>query len=218
MSGLVVLQTGNKFRKSYYKHLPQATALKSGWSRQKFIVNTKIIYATGGGIAVAAIAIFFIFGNGSITPFHGNQNPGTGKPMNITLSVKNILATKLDDERASVQVIFSAHNPNENLATLETIEYRVYIGQLRMVGGNIGESPEGMVASQAGSYPIIGNSTVTLSQQPPPVAVRNNLTATAWDSMFAKDAKFRVEGAYSSRIIARLEQDTTLNEFSLTFP
>lgn len=181
-------------------------------------MNTKAIYAAGGGIAVAAIAIFFLLGNGPIIPFPANQGPGVEMPMNLTLSVKNIVVTKIDDERANVQVIFSAHNPNESVATLETIEYSVYVDQFRMVGGNIGESPEGMVASQAGSFTIIGNSTITLSQLPPPVAVRNNLTASAWDSMFAEDAKFRVEGAYSTRTIARLEQTAYITEFTVTFP
>lgn len=181
-------------------------------------MNPKALYAAGGGIAAAAIAIFFIMGNGPMIPFLGNQSPGAGMPMNITLSIKNIVVTKIDDERANVQVIFNAYNPNQSMVTLETIEYHVYVGELRMVGGNIGESPEGMVASQAGSFPIIGNSTITLSQQLQPVAVRNNLTASAWDTMFAEDAKFRVEGSYSSRTIARLEQTATINEFTLTFP
>jgi hypothetical protein len=181
-------------------------------------VNPKALYAAGGGIAAVAIAIFFILGNGPIIPFPGNQSPGTGAPMNITLSVKNIVVTKIDDERANVQVYFNAYNPNQSMVTLETIEYRLYVGPIRMVGGSIGESPEGMVASQAGSFPIVGNSTITLSQQLPPVAVRNNLTASAWDTMFTDEAKFRVEGSYSIRTIAHLEQTANIHEFSLTFP
>jgi len=181
-------------------------------------VNTKAIYAAGGGIAVAAIAIFFLLGNGPKITFPNNPSPGAETPMNLTLSIKDITVNKIDDGKASVQVIFDAYNPNRNSAILETIQYSVYVGQFRMVFGDIGESPEGMVSSQAGSFTIVGNSTITLSQRPAPVAVRNNLTASAWDSMFTDDAKFRVEGSYSSRTIARLEQTANINDFSLTFP
>lgn len=181
-------------------------------------MNTKAIYAVGGGIAVAAIAIFFLLGNGPKITFPSNPSPGAETPMNLTLSIKDIAVTKIDDGKASVQVIFDAYNPNRSAAILETIQYSVYVGQFRMVVGDIGESPEGMVSSQAGSFTIVGNSTITLSQRPAPVAVRNNLTASAWDSMFTDDAKFRVEGSYSSRTIARLEQTANINEFTLTFP
>jgi len=181
-------------------------------------VNTKAIYAAGGGIAVAAVAIFFLLGNTPKIPFPGSQGSESETPMNLTLSIKDVVVKKLDDKTASVQVIFDAYNPNRSTAILETIQYSVYVGQFRMVGGDIGASPEGMVSSQAGSFTIVGNSTIMLSQRPVPVAMRNNLTASAWDSMFTDDAKFRVEGSYSSRTIARLEQTANTNEFTMTFP
>jgi len=181
-------------------------------------VNTKAIYAAGGGIAVAAIAIFFILGSGPKLPFPSNQSTVSETPKNLTLSIKDVAVTKLDNDRASVQVIFDAYNPNRSTAILETIQYSVYVGQYRMVVGDIGASPEGMVSSQAGSFTIVGNSTITLSQRPAPIVMRNNLTASAFDSMFTDDAKFRVEGSYSSRTIARLEQTANLNEFNMTFP
>jgi hypothetical protein len=181
-------------------------------------VNTKAIYAAGGGIAVVAIAIFFLLGSGPKLPFPSNQSTVSETPKNLTLSIKDVAVTKLDDGRARVQVIFNAYNPNRGTAILETIQYSVYVGQFRMVVGDIGESPEGMVSSQAGSFTIVGNSTITLSQSPAPIAVRNNLTASAWDSMLTDDAKFRVEGSYSSRTIARLEQTANINDFNMTFP
>ena len=182
------------------------------------IVNTKALYAAGGGIAVAAIAIFFLLGNGPKIPYPSAPNPSSEAPMNLTLSINNIVVKKIDDGKASVQVKFDVYNPNRGTAILETVQYSVYVGQFSMVVGDIGESPEGMVSSQAGSYTIVGNTTITLSENPPPVATRNNLTASAWDSMFTKDAKFRVEGSYTSRTIARLEQTANINEFNLTFP
>jgi hypothetical protein len=181
-------------------------------------VNTKAIYAAGGGIAVVAIAIFFLLGNTPKIPFPSNPGTGSVTPMNLTLSIKDIAVTKLDNERASVQVFFNAYNPNRSTAILETIQYSVYVGQFKMVAGDIGASPEGMVSSQAGSFTIVGDSTITLSQRPVPVAMRNNLTASAWDSMLTDGAKFRVEGSYSSRTIANLEQTANNNEFNLTFP
>jgi hypothetical protein len=202
-----------------YKHLHQTTALKRGWAAEKAIVNTKAVYAAGGGIAVAALAIFFLLGNGPKITLPSNPSPASDTPMNLTLAIKDIAVTKLDDQRARIRVTFDVTNPNRSPAILETIQYSVYVGQFRMVVGDIGESPEGMVSSQAGSFTIVGNSTTPISQPlPVPIAVRNNLTASAWDSMFTADAKFRVEGSYSSRTISRLEQTANINEFTLTFP
>jgi hypothetical protein len=42
-------------------------------------VNTKAIYAVAGGIAAAAIAIFFIMGMGNFRPLGNNEDPGTSQ-------------------------------------------------------------------------------------------------------------------------------------------
>jgi hypothetical protein len=167
------------------------------------IVNTKAIYAVGGGIAVAAIAIFFVMGqaNFSFTGGQNVQNPTTAvqnqSTVPLELTLKNIIVNKTNDKDASVQTIFNVSNPGKNTITLETVQYSLYVGQFKMALGGIGKSPEGFVAGQEDTFPIVPGSAITLRDTQ--VAERNNLTANSWNSMVNGTAHYRVEGLYSYR-------------------
>ena len=189
-------------------------------------MNTKAIYAAGGGIAVVAIAIFFFLGSGnlglpsvSLPSLPGSQqNAGPVQAANLQIALKNISVTKVDDKHANVEAIFTAHNPNTSTVTLETIHYTVYVDKYQMTLGDIGTIPEGFVGDQANTFPIVGNNTITLRDKE--VSVRNNLTSGAWDSMVDGTAKYRVEGAYSFRLIGSDFQTSYGDEvpFNMTFP
>lgn len=186
--------------------------------RKKAIVNPKAIYAAGGGIAAAALAIFFIMGSGNIRLPGMQENAASFQVANLTIALKDIVVETMDEKNAKVEVKFTVYNPNRSAAILETIHYSLYVDQLQMTSGDIGESPEGFVASQAGTFTIVSNSTITL---PPDsrVAVRNNLTASAWDSMVNETAQYRVEGTFLYRVTsANFETTLGENNFSLTFP
>jgi len=183
-------------------------------------VNTKAIFVAGG-IAAAAIAIFFVtgLGNFSIPNMQNVQNPTAQNQSNVNLQItlKNIIVNKTTDKDANVQTAFNAFNPNKSTVTLETIHYTVYIGQFKMVSGDIGTSPEGFVAGQEDTFPIVAGSTVTLRDSQ--IAVRNNLTASSWDSMVQGSAHYRVEGAYSYRSTGTNFQTVFFEkEFNLTYP
>ena len=193
---------------------------------EKAIVNTKAIYVAGGGIAAAAIAIFFVMGQGNLnipTAQNVNSSPTTAVIQNQTnaqllqLTLKNILVNKTDNKNASVQTIFDAFNPSKSTVTLETIHYTVYINQFKMTSGDIGKSPEGFVTGQEDVFPIVQGSTVTLKDTQ--VAVRNNLTASSWDSMVQGTAHYRVEGSYSYRSTGTNFQTGYFEkDFNMTFP
>jgi hypothetical protein len=182
-------------------------------------VNTKAIYAAAGGIAAAAIAIFFIMGMGNFR-FPGiSDAPGTAQTQlaDLQLGLKDIVVEKTDDMNATVQVAFDARNPNRSTAVLETVHYTLHVGQYQMTTGDIGVSPEGFVAGQESTFPIVGNTTVTLKDTQ--VAARNNLTASSWDSMVDGTAQYRVEGSYSYRLTGSNFQTSYYEkEFTLTFP
>ena len=80
-------------------------------------MNTKVIYAAAGGIAVAAIAIFFIMGIGNFRPLGNSEAPGTSKTpiADLQLELRDIVVEKTDEENATVQVVFDIHNPNRSL-------------------------------------------------------------------------------------------------------
>jgi hypothetical protein len=182
-------------------------------------VNTKVIYVAAGGIAAAAIVIFFIMGMGNFR-FPGTSDaPGTAQSQlaDLQLGLKDILVNKTDDMNATVQVVFDAHNPNTSTAILETVHYTVHVGQYQMTTGDIGVSPEGFVSGQESTFPIVGNTTVTLKDTQ--IAARNNLTASSWDSMVDGTAQYRVEGSYSYRVTGSNFQTSYYEkEFTLTFP
>ena len=182
-------------------------------------MNTKAIYAAAGGIAVAAIAIFFIMGIGNFRPLGNSEAPGTSQTQiaDLQLGLRDIIVERTDEENANVQVVFDAYNPNRGTAILETIHYTLNVGQYEMTTGDIGVSPEGFVAGQEDIFPIVGNSTVTLRDTQ--VAVRNNLTASSWDSMVDGTGEYRVEGSYSYRLTGSNFQTSYYEkEFALTFP
>jgi LEA14-like dessication related protein len=180
-------------------------------------VNPKAIYAAGAGIAAAALAIFFILGPGNIRLPGMQENNSSFQLANLTIALKEVSAERLDEKNANVVVAFTVHNPNRSAAILETIHYSLFVDQFQMTSGDIGESPEGFVASQAGTFTIVSNSTTTLSDST--VVGRNNLTASAWDSMINETAQYRVEGNYMYRITgANFETTPGEMPFNLNFP
>ena len=187
---------------------------------KKVLVNTKVIYVAAGGIAAAAIAVFFIMGMGNFRPLGNNEAPPSESQTQIAdlqLGLQDIVVEATDEENATVQVVFDIHNPNRSTALLEAIHYVLNVGQYQMITGDIGISPEGFVAGQEDIFPIIGNSTVTLKDTK--VAVRNNLTASSWDSMVDGTGQYRVEGSYSYRLTGSNFQTSYFEkEFELTFP
>jgi len=183
------------------------------------IVNIKVIYAIAGGITAAAIAIFFIIGMENFRPLGNNETPNTSQSQiaDLQIRISDILVNKTDEENASVQVVFDAHNPNRSTAILETIHYTLNVGQYQMTTGDIGVRPEGFVSGQEDIFPVVGNSTVTLRDTQ--VAVRNNLTAGSWDSMVDGTAQYHVEGSYSYRLTGTNFQTSYYEKtFTLTFP
>jgi hypothetical protein len=182
-------------------------------------VNTKVIYAAAGGIAAAAIAIFFIMGIGNFRPLGTSEAPGTSQTSiaDLQLGLRDIVVEKTDEENATVQVVFDVHNPNRSTAILETIHYTLDVGQYQMTTGDIGITPEGFVSGQEDIFPIVGSSTVTLKDTK--VAVRNNLTASSWDSMVDGTGQYNVEGIYSYRLTGSNFQTSYFEKgFTLTFP
>lgn len=215
----------DSFKERKTEELPQREKEK--------VVNTKAIYAAGGGIAAVAIIIFFVMGNtgGLLSSPSGSGNPPSSHDMppsqgsatpgvaDLGLSIKSIAASRAEgseETSANVQIAFSVHNPNRSTALLETIHYTVFVDGLRMTSGDIGVSAEGFVGSQADNFPIVSNSTITLRDTK--TAVRNDVTASSWDSMVDGTAKYVVEGTYVFRATSGLQGSFQEKDFTMTFP
>jgi hypothetical protein len=182
-------------------------------------MNTKAIYAAGGGIAAVAVAIFLIMSTGI---FSNNNSSGQGfnqgALMNIEaikLSIKNVAANETADRIAEIQVAFDAYNPNMGTVILEAIGYNVFVDNMRIVSGDIGEKPEGFVASQEGIYPIIGNGTVTLKDVQ--TVERNDMNAAIWDKLVDGSASYIINGTYSYKQTSSFQATGGDKEFQLAF-
>lgn len=178
------------------------------------------MYAAGGGIAAVAVAIFLIMNTGIFnnTNFIG-QGFNQGALMNVKaigLSVNNLAANQTADNIAEIQVVFDAYNPNMGTVILEAIQYNVFVDNMRVISGDIGEKPEGFVASQEGIYPIIGNGTVTLKDVQ--TVERNDLNAAIWDKIVDGRANYIINGTYSYKQTSSFQATGGDMEFNLTFP
>jgi hypothetical protein len=183
-------------------------------------MNKKAMYAAGGGIAAVAVAIFLIMNTGIFnnTNFIG-QGFNQGALTNIKaigLSVNNLAANQTADNIAEIQVVFDAYNPNMGTVILEAIQYNVFVDNMRVISGDIGEKPEGFVASQEGIYPIIGNGTVTLKDVQ--TVERNDLNAAIWDKIVDGRANYIINGTYSYKQTSSFQATGGDMEFNLTFP
>ncbi|MFL6490868.1 MAG: hypothetical protein ACJ70M_05145, partial [Nitrososphaera sp.] len=73
---------------------------------KKAIVNAKAIYAVAGGIAAAAIAIFFIVGMQYFRPPGNSEAPSTAQApiADLQLGLKDVIIEKTNEDNANVQV------------------------------------------------------------------------------------------------------------------
>jgi hypothetical protein len=181
-------------------------------------LNPKAIYIAAGGIAAAAIALFFLMGSGNFGLPIGQQGNQTLQQVlsEPQLSVRNITVTSTGNESASVLVELVMHNPNSHQLQLEILDYDLNVAELRMTGGIIGGIPEGMVASSADLTPLPAENSVVLRNTQ--VVTRSNLNADSWDRMVAGTAEYEVTGFYQYRSTVRLETTAGENEFTLMFP
>jgi hypothetical protein len=84
-----------------------------------------------------------------------------------------------------------------------------------MVSGDIGEKPEGFVASQEGIYPIIGNGTVTLKDVQ--TVERDDINAAIWDKVVDGSASYIINGTYSYKQTSSFQATGGDEEFQLAF-
>jgi hypothetical protein len=180
----------------------------------------KIIYAAAGGIAAAAIAIFFLLGPGIKLPGSGEQRPQF-TVMTPEISLKNVTAARIEgtDDAARMSVVFAVKNPNPTTLVLETIHYDVSVDNVRVAVGDWGGSGEGFVTGSDQLTVIVSGTTVSLKDTDATVFKRTTQNAQMWDEMVSGDAKFSVTGTYSYRLTAaNLETTAQEHEFSVTFP
>jgi hypothetical protein len=178
----------------------------------------KLIYAAAGGIAVAAVAVFFLLGPGVKPPGTGDQKPQvTVSPPAITL--KNVTAVKTSDDSASMLVTFSVKNTNPTTLVLEAIHYDVSVDNVRLATGDWGGTGEGFVTGSDQLTVLVSGTTVNLKDSHATVLKRSTENAKAWDDMVSGHASFAFSGTTAYRLTAaNLETTAQEQTFNLTYP
>lgn len=182
-------------------------------------MNTKAIYAAGGGIAVAAVAVFFILGPGLAPGPATNSTDTRSQFVPPVVAIKNVTATEGPDDAAQVKIIFTVENPNSTTVLLESIHYNINIDGQRMMIGDVGErlAEGGFLTSQGSIFTIVAGDTLPLPDTQ--TVERNSVNAEAWDKMVAGEATYTVDGTYFYRVTAgNLDTSTGEENFVLTFP
>lgn len=180
----------------------------------------KLVYAAAGGIAVAAVAVFFLLGPGVNLP---GSSSGEQKPqMKVSppaIALKSITANKTGDDTASMLVTFSVKNANPTTLVLEAIHYDVSVDNVQMATGDWGSTGEGFVTGSDQLTVLVSGTTVTLKDPHATVFKRSTENAKAWDDMVSGHATFALSGTSAYRLTAaNLETTAQEQTFNLTYP
>lgn len=208
-------------------------------------VNNRLIYAAAGGIAVAAVAVFFLLAGGgrgigipALGP-SGSAGVGSGagggggggqgaaqqqQVLTPVIAIKEIKVTPpaagsegSSNASPSMTVAFTVKNPNSATLVLESIHYDVYADKERVAVGDWGGTSEGFVAGSDKLTVIVAGTTVTI-RDPNPTIIKDSSNAGARDKMLAGNTSFTVRGTYAYRLTAALNTIAEEKDFSLTYP
>ncbi|MGD1834538.1 MAG: hypothetical protein ACPKPY_05755 [Nitrososphaeraceae archaeon] len=180
-------------------------------------MNKKIVYASGAIIILLIVTYLF-----QTSEFFSNNDPREAtfnedairEAKSMEISLNNLSVQQ--DENNDILIItkFDAYNPNKGTLLLENIRYNIYRDDFRVVSGDIGQEPEGFVASQEGLYPIIGNSTVTLKDEQ--LLKKDIRTSEIWNKLINNTNTFNIEGTYSFTQTSSFQAIGETKEFNFT--
>jgi hypothetical protein len=147
---------------------------------------------------------------------------------NLTVSVKSINVVS-ENNVQSLQIALNVHNPNKGSAILETLNYNVYLNNVRLASADIGTKPEGFIDSLSSVYPIIGNQTITLKDAQPLTSEGSSLFNS--NGVLINDSKsnsskpqnlssnfYIVNGTFSTTLTRGTQSQSSETPFNLQFP
>lgn len=163
------------------------------------VVNKGILGAIAGGIAIAIVAVVMftpaIFhGAGQVQPTTGESGVAQPVTQEVTLSMTSIQIKQIDEKSATIEVVFSALNPNKNTLVLEQIQYDLIADGAKLAQSSIGERLEGVIVGTGHTYYLVTNLPVTLTDT---VQIKKTeRLASVWSSLQSNHVDWRIKGQY----------------------
>jgi LEA14-like dessication related protein len=162
------------------------------------VINKGLAGAVAGGIAVAIAAVIFfasgLFPNPAQMQSPMGQDGMTIQPLmqEVVLSLTSVTLTQIDDEGATVEIVFDVFNPNKNTLVLEAIEYDLIADGIMLTQSSIGERLQGVVTGTGNTYYIVSKIPLTLKDT---VELKKTETfAPIWTSLQNNDVDWRIKG------------------------
>jgi len=164
------------------------------------VVNKGLVGAVAGGIAIAITALV-MFASGLFpnpaqmqSPMgqHGGMTPSLMQE--VVLSLTSVNVKQIDDESATIEVVFDLFNPNRNTLVLEAIEYDLMANGIILSQSTIGERLQGVVTGTGNTFYIVSKLPLTLKDT---VELRKTeIFAPIWISLKDNDVNWRIKGNF----------------------
>lgn len=158
-------------------------------------MNPKIF--VGAAVAAIAVIIAIIATSGPSLINEFNQkgmSPQDEVPVTISpvdVRVDDIKILKLSEKGATLELIITVTNPNPRSIIFQLIKYQIFEDDERIVVGQIGNRPEGMVEG-SNYYTILAGSSIVLKDK---IELKNSGNASEfWSTLERGDPKWRVTG------------------------
>ena len=136
--------------------------------------------------------------------------------MSLDVDIASVLAQRIDNNSANLELVFNVHNPNKGTVMLESISYNLYSDKGRIVSGDIGERPEGFVGSQANIFPIVGNGSLTIKDKK--IVNRDDSRQDDWQNIIDNSQHYILNGTFSYKQTSSFQSSGGENNFTLNFP
>lgn len=155
------------------------------------MINRGIAGAIAGGVAI--IAVFVAMSSAGFLQPPADQEQFVMR--DVELSLSDVRVTSIDEEKAVIEVLFDAYNPNRGSVVLEAIQYFVFANGVRVAVGEIGERAEGFWQPGTGrTFTMYGDYSM-------PFRDRLDVSKTValepiWDDLQNNDVSWRISGTY----------------------
>ena len=186
-------------------------------------MNKTLIYSVIVIAAAAAAFLVFsfvakgIFNQAPIGANSSNKGVSTQVSKPIEIKVKSIAVNTSSKKTAAYKIAFDIHNPNQNTILLDGMHYNISSNNLPVASGDIGTETQLDVIRGQSSFPVIGNSTITLADTG--IIHRNNsIDNGTWNKIVGGNATYVIRGFYSSKQTSNFDYSPGANEFKATYP